>query len=268
MRRGDLAAWGDSTLTDAILGCSAVPENWEFGDETLRRFLKNAPQPPGQQMVRAIVIFLLDRKWITRTDIAAHDKDPALRAGIALQSFLVSDPGAKTLEFHKELSGSYVRYAVLPGRFLRTVLQISAHKDPPVLRVSQRENEYRTSAAERILRETLGLRPELFSKMEKLLRAHAQEVGSTRYSFGFAVAGVSAIAAVLRNELSGATTAYLVDSIEFGDSEDSMVKFNAVRYTGWGAAAGPPDPAFSMRRIPGDFAELAGQMFAPDRETI
>jgi hypothetical protein len=266
MRRKDFGTWTDSTLTDAILGCPAVPDDWQFGDETLRRFLKNSAQPPGEQMLRAVAIFLLEKKWITRGDIGAHDKDPVLRAGIALQSFFTSDRKPKTLDFHKELGGTYIRYGVLPGRFVRTVLRISAHADPPVLRVSQRENVFRTSAAERILQETLGLRPQLFRKIENLLRSHAQEVGTTRYAFGFAVAGPTIVSAFLKNELGGEAVAYLVDAIGFGESDGLAGEFNAVRYAGWSSDGKTSEPTFRMQRVPEDVAELAGQVSAAPAE--
>ena len=138
---------------------------------------------------------------------------------------------------------------------LRIVLSFTVHENPPLLRVGQLENEYSTSAAEMILRETDGLRPALHSRLDHLLRTHAREVGGTRYSFGFAVVGPGVISAFLKNELHNTPTVYLVDSIAM-DEEGAVTKLNAVRYTGWGIDRRMCDSDVEMHRIPSVYVQI------------
>ncbi|MGE3147792.1 MAG: hypothetical protein AB7K04_01875 [Pseudorhodoplanes sp.] len=247
-RRGE--KWSDRALASTIVSCRAVPQGVDFDQETLRRFLKNDGQVHRADFIRAIAAFLLSEKWLTPADLAAHDKDVELRTAVALQSFVPALPAAKAAEFHQELSGRYVRYAIAAGRILKIDLTITAVPDAPVLRVSQRERQYAAVAAEDILTEAATLTPESNREIERLLGSHATEMGAPQYALGFGIAGPDLIACLVKDELHRRVTAYLVDSVAWDDDEAHVASMNAVRYSGWGDRPDRTEARFAMCRIP------------------
>lgn len=247
----------DERLAQAIRSCPGIDPP-DFSAETLRRFLKNEPQQHGDDFLRAIVLFLLHEKWITRADIAARDRDVNMRAAIALQSFLGATPGKKTVEFHMELEGTFVSYSVIPGQFIQTLLYVFRDTDLPCLRVLEEVEHYGTPAAEFILNETNGLSSTFYPKVADLLKTHAQQIGRTRYSSGFGVADAKFISFTLRSELTGDVTAYLVHTLapdEYPDRFDVML---ATRCTGWAMFKGRAEPLCELHRAGSDVATALG----------
>ena len=223
----------DATLAMAIRDCPGVSQEVNFSPETLRRFLTNFDQAQGNEFIAAVAAFLLHQKWITEADIRAHDKDARLRAGVALQGFFGAVPHAKTLLFYRELAGRYVRYALLPGRIVKVLVNIGIHKDPPVLRFSEQEWHYRSSAVESILRETDNFHPDRQAKTTNFLRTHAELVGAPRYSLGFGIADASQISFFARTELSGRASILLIDRLRAFTEKGALTRFRFMRYDGW-----------------------------------
>ena len=194
-------------------------------------------------------MFLLHEKWITQTDIDAHNKDPYLRAAVSLQSFLGMQPGKKGVEFYHEIQGAYVHFRIIPDRFVRIVLYVSPQHDPPFLRATEEISYYRAAAADFILKKAEGLSSASYHRVGQLLQTHAEQVGRTLYSFGFGIADPKMISFLLRNELTGDTTAYLVHTLAphaIDDYPDLMV---STRYTGWAMSEGRAEPPCEMRRV-------------------
>jgi hypothetical protein len=252
-RRGQ--KWTDRDLADAILDCPGLPPAVRFDQETLRRFLKGDRQNHGADFLRATAAFLLHEKWITAAALAMHDKDIELRTAVALQSFLLPAASGKTAQFLAELDGFYIRYALAAERIIKTVLTVSSVADASVLRVTQREHQYRTSASEYIMEQAITPSLDTGTSIERRLLSHATEHGSPQFAFGFGVAGTGAVAFMVRDERRSAATVYLADILAYGAYEDAVQRISAIRYSGWNADQ-PSASRFDMVRLP-DASEWA-----------
>jgi hypothetical protein len=246
----------DDRLAQEIQFCPAIDPPVEFGQETLRRFLKDIPQEHGDEFFRAIATFLLHEKWITQADIDGHDQDVNLRAAVAMQFFFGAQPQEDPPAFYRSISGVYMQYACIPGRIVEVTLVISIHKKPPILRIQEQEDHFRTVASEFIMRETDGLNMAKHARIAMLLKSHAQRVGTSRRSSGFGVADDKIVSFFLRSELTGDATAYLVDAIQSFEDGASIDRFRSSRYVGWTMAAenlraaADSTPSILMQRIP------------------